>query len=123
MENIENYSNSYDALKKTFEEESKFLVRDLQIRILGTEDSVTRKGRPIRYAVWEYFDPLSSEWGWKTRKTPLNCKETQLLINSGPYEENTLYRVTAEREDSGFFCWTKIEPINNPSSEINGEHE
>ncbi len=93
--------------------ENNTLVRDLKIRILDPITTTTKKGYPITYLVWEYINPLQETWGWKERKKPMFTEEATLIVKNGPYEEDRLYRVTAQKINNDFWMWTKIEKIDD----------
>ena len=117
--NINNIER-HEELLKIHTEESTTLVRDLKIQISEPLKTTTKDGRPITFMVWHYLNPHFEEYGWKERKSPFYTDETRLVLESGPYEVDCLYRVTAQKNDRDFWTWTKIEKIETDDQELKG---
>lgn len=99
----------FQEVVNQYEQEARILVRSLQIRNVHCEENISKKGRPIKYVAWEYYNPDQADWGWKQRKTPLFTPQANVIIKSGPYYPSQLYSVTAEKGDDGFYEWVRIE--------------
>lgn len=93
-------------------QESTALVRELLIKTTDPVHSETKAGNPITFMTWEYSNPSKDDTEWKARKSPMYSPETKIILENGPYEENCLYRVTAEKNKSGYFEWTSIIKID-----------
>jgi hypothetical protein len=108
-----NTKTHFEKIVELHETENSTLVRELKIRVLDPVTAITKKGYPITYLVWEYINPLQETWGWKERKKPMFTDEATLIVKNGPYEEDCLYRVTAQKNSDDFWKWTEIEKIGD----------
>jgi hypothetical protein len=45
---------------------------------------------------------------WVEKSKPLFTEEGKLIVDSGPYDEQAVYRITAEKNENGFNSWVKI---------------
>lgn len=115
---INDSTTRHERLVALHAAESDTLTRNLMIRLSEPINTSTKAGRPITYMVWKYLNPLHDQSDWKTRKSPMSSKETKLVLDSGPYEEEALYRVTAQKNKGGFWTWTKIEGLEPNTQDL-----
>jgi len=98
----------YEQLQALQKTESETLVRDLEIELVGSEIREGKSGRDVTYLNWRYRDPSVENPEWKSRITPIFTDEAKLLLSQGPYEQGKLYRVNAQKDQSGFWKWNRI---------------
>ncbi|MEW8626264.1 MAG: hypothetical protein AB2551_10970 [Candidatus Thiodiazotropha sp.] len=109
----------YEQLQALQKAESETLVRELAIDLLEPETSKSKAGHAITFLVWRYRNPASESGDWQTRKSPIFTDEAKLLINHGPYEKGALYRVTARKNQRGYWQWTAIEQVTDNTPNTN----
>jgi hypothetical protein len=113
-------SELHEKLKQMAAEESSTMIRDLRIRLLEPVESITKRGNTITMMAWEYKNADHDEAEWKLLKSPLYTDETRLLIENGPYEESSTYRVTIKKDENNYWSWAGIENVETHNQQIEG---
>lgn len=111
----------FEKLVALHTEATNTLIRDLQIELLEPETATSKSGRAMTYMIWQYRNPQVEGSAWKTRKSLMTSKETKTLLAHGPYEQDALYRVTAQKIAKGYWQWTAIEKLASPTHVSNEE--
>jgi len=76
-----------------------------------SEEKVSEQGNTYQAAVVECLYPKAKNPVWKTRSKPLWTTEGKLVADCAPFDEDSVYKVTAEKNDDGFLNWTNIEKM------------
>lgn len=110
-----------DELSQIMEEANGPQKEMYNIRLIGHEKAVSKKTNK-QYTNMLYQMKLVDVKDWEDKSTPIFTDEAKLILNNVDGDEDSVYLVTTEQDEKGYFNITRIELISsNDVEDMGGE--